>query len=100
MRNGYKIHWSNRALKDLDNIIEYLKTEWGEATFQEFIRKREKRLPLISIRPTLYAPLHPGKTTRKSALVKRITIYYRIPHSKLFLVALFDNRQNPKKAPK
>ena len=100
MRSGYKIQWSNRALKDLDKIIEYLKTEWGDATFGEFVRKLEKRLALISIRPTLYAQLHYSRATRKSVLVRRLTIYYRIQGNTVFIVALFDNRQNPKKAPK
>ncbi len=100
MRGGYKIQWSNRASRDLDGILEYLKTEWGEFTVKEFSRKLDKRLVLIALRPTLYPKAHHSRPTRKSVLIKRITIYYRIIGQRVFVVTLFDNRQNPDKAPK
>ncbi len=37
MRSGYKLKWSDRALADLKNIIEYLTENWtqrGEKTLQ------------------------------------------------------------------
>jgi plasmid stabilization system protein ParE len=100
MRSGYKIEWSIRATRDLDKILEYLIAEWGEKSFKDFAKSLDRRLNLIALRPTLYSKVHFSKPTRKSVLGKRITIYYRITNKKVFLITLFDNRQDPNRAPK
>ena len=37
MKSGYKLLWSDRALTDLQNIINYLTESWIQKEIKEFI---------------------------------------------------------------
>lgn len=100
MRNGYKIEWTEEADHCLENIIEYLKVEWGEKALSNFARKLQKRLELLAIRPRLFPKSGKRGTTRRSVLTKQITIYYKVNRDTVLLLSLFDNRKDPKKIPR
>ncbi len=100
MRNGYKIEWTEEADQCLDDIIEYLKEEWGEKALSDFARKLQKRLELLAIRPLLFPKSSRRSTSRRSVLTKQITIYYKVNRDTVLLLSLFDNRKNPLKRPK
>lgn len=63
MRSGYRIQWPERAIFDLQNIIDYLLYKWTEKEVRNFVRKLDKRLELISINPRLF-----HKTAREKTL--------------------------------
>lgn len=95
MKSGYKIVWTDKALANLDNIIDYLKNNWTENEISGFFRKLDKRITMIGQRPLLY-PLTPNrKNVRRSVLTAQITIYYRINKQSVEILTLFDTRQNP-----
>jgi plasmid stabilization system protein ParE len=48
MQNGYKLFWSDRAFADLQNIITYLTENWTQREIQNFVRRFDKRLNLIT----------------------------------------------------
>ncbi|MBF9253668.1 type II toxin-antitoxin system RelE/ParE family toxin [Pontibacter sp. 172403-2] len=97
MKNGYKIVWTNLALSNLDNIIEYLTNNWTETEISKFFRKIDRRISLISQRPLLYPLTSNRENVRRSVLSSQITIYYRINKQSVEILTLFDNRQNPSK---
>jgi plasmid stabilization system protein ParE len=39
MRSGYKILWSDRAVFDLQNILNYLLNKWTEKEVRNFVKK-------------------------------------------------------------
>jgi len=97
MKNGYKIVWTNKALANLDNIIQYLTDNWTEKEISKFFRKLDHRIYLISQRPLLYPLTNSRKNVRRSVLTSQITIYYRTNKQAVEILTLFDNRQNPSK---
>jgi len=97
MKSGYKLFWSDKALVDLQNIINYLIENWTQKEIQNFARQLDKRLELIAINPRLFPKTTKRKDVRKSVLTKHTVIYYEAKGSVVTIVTLFDPRQNPKK---
>lgn len=97
MRSGYKLMWSDRALSDLKNIIDYLTENWTQKEIQNFARRLDKRLDLISVNPNLFPLTSKRKNVRKSVLTKHTVIYYRAESNVVTIVTLFDPRQHPKR---
>ena len=97
MRSGYKLMWSDRALADLKNTIDYLTETWTSKEIRNFAQRLEKRLNLISDNPTLFPQTTRRKNVRKSVLTKHTVIYYKAKSNVVTIVALFDPRQNPKR---
>lgn len=95
MKSGYKIVWTNKAIANLDFIIEYLARNWTENEISAFFKKLDKRINIIAQRPLLYPLTKNRKNVRRSVLTPQITIYYRINKRAVELLTLFDNRQNP-----
>ena len=97
MKSGYKMMWSHRALAELQSIIDYLNENWTKKEIQDFIRKLDKRLNIISINPNLFPRTIKRKNVRKSVLTKHVVIYYKTEGNFVTIVTLFDSRQNPEK---
>lgn len=97
MQSGYEIVWSDEANNNLSRIIDYLETNWTDKELRKFFRKLEKTLQLISQYPQIFPVTHQHKNIHKCVLTKQTSIYYRFQNDKIFLITLFDNRQNPLK---
>ena len=97
MKSGYKLLWSDRALADLQNIINYLTENWTPKEIQNFARRLDKRLDLITTNPGLFPKTAKRKNVRRSVLTKQTVIYYETKENIINIVTLFDPRQNPKK---
>lgn len=97
MGNGYKISWTENALSELRNTLEYLKDNWSEKEIRNFVRKLDKRLNLIAIYPKLFSKSEIKKNIRRSVLTKHNVIYYRIHEKTIIILSLFDSRQHPLK---
>lgn len=97
MESGYKIIWSDEANCNLDQIISYFENNWTEKEIKKFFAKLEKTLTLIAIRPHLFRLTNKRKNVRKCVMTKQTSIYYRPEKEEIFIVTLFDNRQDPTK---
>jgi plasmid stabilization system protein ParE len=97
MKSGYKLLWSDRALEDLRNILDYLTENWTQKEIHNFVRRLDKRLELIAINPRLFPKTTKRKNVRRSVLTKQTVIYYSTKENVINIVTLFDPRQNPKK---
>jgi plasmid stabilization system protein ParE len=97
MRSGYKLLWSDKALEDLQNIINYLIEKWSQKEVRNFARRLDKRLEIITINPRLFPKTSRRKSVRRSVLTKHTVIYYEINENLITIVTLFDPRQSPKK---
>ena len=89
--------WSDRALTNLKNIIDYLTEAWTPREIQNFSRRLDKRLNLISHNPHLFPQTIRRKNVRKSVLTKHTVIYYKTENKIVTIVTLFDPRKNPKR---
>jgi plasmid stabilization system protein ParE len=97
MKSGLKIRWTEEATKNLESIIEYLKTNWTSKEVKKFFQKLEKQLLLLSIFPEAYPLSLKKKKIHRCVLTKNLTIYYTVDEEFLVLLSIFDTRQHPSK---
>jgi plasmid stabilization system protein ParE len=95
MKNIYRLIWSEEALNNLKEIINYLEDRWTGREIKNFVQLLDKQIKLIEDNPYLIAESIQSKGLRKSVLSRQTTIYYQIIDSEIRIITLFDNRQNP-----
>jgi plasmid stabilization system protein ParE len=54
MTNGYKILWTDFALSELKNTIEYLEENWTNRELKNLALEIEKAVNLLSHNPNLF----------------------------------------------
>ena len=87
MKNGYKILWTDFALKELENTIEYLEENWTEKEMQNLAVNIEETLILISQNPDLFQVSEVKKDIKRVVILNSIIqciIELRIIKLKLF----------------
>jgi plasmid stabilization system protein ParE len=96
MTNGYKILWTDFALSELKDAIEYLNEKWTERELQNFAKEIEKTVNLLSHNPNLFQASDLKKEIRRVIVAKHNTLYYQIKGNTVEILSFFSNRQNPK----
>ncbi len=96
MKNGYKILWTDNALKELQETIGYLEQNFSDKEIAKLALKIESVTRLISQNPLMFAKSD-SKNVRRIPILKFNTMYYRIKKNEIHILSLFSNRQNPKK---
>ncbi|RZK00250.1 MAG: type II toxin-antitoxin system RelE/ParE family toxin [Flavobacterium sp.] len=97
MTNGYKIFWTDFALKELENTIEYLQENWTEKELRNLASKLEETITLLSQNPTLFQVSEVKKDIRRVVILKHNTLYYRLFNEQVEIISFFSNRQSPQK---
>ena len=91
------IKLSRRASKNLENILNYLETEWSPKVKREFIGKLDSGLKHLVQFPESHPKSDTKKGLQRFVLTKQTTIYYKFNSKSIFVVTLFDTRQDPGK---
>ncbi|GGH48189.1 hypothetical protein IA57_04315 [Mangrovimonas yunxiaonensis] len=97
MKSGYKILWTDHAISELKETIEYLENNWTEKEVRTFSVKLDHTIELISKTPEIFPESFEKKTIRKAVVEKHNNLYYRINKNSVEIVSLFSNRKNPYK---
>lgn len=92
-----EIHWSKRADKKFDKILEYLLVEWGERITGTFVKKVYDFLDILSEFPEIGTIENKEKGIRGFTIVKQINIFYKVSGYTIIILDFFDNRQDPEK---
>ncbi len=92
-----RVEWSLEARYNLSAIMGYLESEWTEKEVRHFSERLEKQLLSICESPEMYK-----KSLRKTGLwecqiTSHNTLVYSYDDATLYVVTIFDNRQNPEK---
>lgn len=95
MKSIYKVIWSEEALKNLKEIIDYLEENWSQKEIRKFASLLDKQIHLIQNNPQLFPESEILQNLRKSVLSKQVSIYYEVVENEIHIVTLFDNRQDP-----
>jgi plasmid stabilization system protein ParE len=93
----YKIFWSEEALSNLEEILDYLNERWTQKEINKFKNKLNKQLEIISRFPTIFPVSNYHPNLRKAVLSKQTTIFYKIQDNIIYLAYLFDNRKDIRK---
>ena len=88
--------WSPSAEKDLEIILNYLSTHWGNSVVIGFLLELEMQINQIGKNEKLFPLIHKTKKIRRCVLTKHITLICRETKNKLEILRIFDNRQNLK----
>lgn len=96
MEKGFEILWTDLALEELSETVEYLKREFSQKEIDNLGDEIERITSIISQNPNIF-PNSDRLKTRKAVILKFNTLYYRIMNDKIEIVSFFSNRQSPDK---
>ena len=94
MENDYEILWTDLALNELDETINYLNRQFSEKEVEVLGDEIERTLAIISRNPHIF-PLSNKKKVRKAVILKFNSLYYRITDNHIQILSFFSNRKNP-----
>jgi len=97
MVSKYPIIWSEEAVRNLENILEYLYAKWTQREVDNFKRLLAKQLILISNHPLIFPKSSYHPELRKAVLSKQTIVFYYFRDNKIYLVYLFQTSQNPER---
>jgi plasmid stabilization system protein ParE len=97
MAYDYKLFWSDEAINNLGEILDYLHSRWTQREIDKFKKRLSKQLELITRNPKLFPKSDFNPLLRKAVLSKQTTIFYTISADTINLVYLFNVRQDIQK---
>jgi plasmid stabilization system protein ParE len=92
-----KIVLSKRASRKLEKLLEYLETEWSIRIKNNFVKKLDRALQILKDKPESSPKSDRVSNLYKCVVTKQTTFYYKFDNKKLYVVTIFDTRQDPKK---
>ncbi|MBA0882602.1 type II toxin-antitoxin system RelE/ParE family toxin [Flavobacterium undicola] len=88
-----KIVWTKTSELTLDEIIEYIKNEFGNLVAEKYYFDVVKTVDDIGINPELF-PIYQHKAkVRKAVINKKTILYYQIQEENINLLAFYDVRR-------
>lgn len=90
-----KIVWQNKAVYQLEAIQKYLIEEWSENVAIRTTKRIFNVLALLKKYPEMGSTEYPEKQIRGFILTKHTRLLYQFDSNTIYILALFDNRQNP-----
>ena len=94
MGSDYKILWTDEAINNLEDILDYLNNRWTQREIDIFKKSLSKQINLIEQNPRLFSLSQFNSRLRKSVLSKQTTIYYEVSGQIIYLAYLFSNLQD------
>ncbi len=96
MKSGFKIFWTEHALSELQQTLDYLEENWTERELRIFASKLEHTIEIISKSPEIFPSSIERIEVRKAVVEEHNTLYYRVKNDRIEIVSLFSNLKNPK----
>ena len=87
----FKIFWTEEAIKNLEEIIDYLHSRWTQREVDNFKVNLLKQIDLISRYPQLFPISSFQPRLRKAVLSKQTTIFYEVKNNIIYLAYIFVN---------
>ena len=98
------IHLTNRAIKDIVKIKKFNSDLYGEKIAGEIVEGLFAYLEVLENRDYIFSKIGAQdeafshlKTKYRKLIINTIKITYRVWRAKMYVVHVFDTRQNPKK---
>jgi plasmid stabilization system protein ParE len=91
-----KIRLSKRASRKLEKLLIFLEEDWSIKVKKDFLFKLEVALKQIRKLPESFPESNKIPGLRKCVVTRQTTIFYKYSDTTIYIVSLFDNRQNPK----
>jgi len=94
MGSDFKVFWTDEAIENLQSIMDCLDCQWTQREIDNFKKKLAKQIELIETNPKLFPVSEYNPRLRKAVLSKQTTIFYEIADRMIYLVYLFNSRQD------
>lgn len=91
------IVWSPRAIDNFSGVLEYLEENWNGLVTQDFARRTNKVIKLISEHPQMFRQISSENTAREAVIIKHNLLLYKIHKNQILIIAVFDTRKHPRK---
>ncbi len=95
-----KVKISKTAEKKISELLDYLQENWSLKVKSDFVKKLDKSIDLVKSDPNIFPESDKKLGLYKCVISKQTTMYYRFNSKTIFIVTIFDNRQNPSKLKK
>ncbi|MEO7988572.1 MAG: type II toxin-antitoxin system RelE/ParE family toxin [Chryseolinea sp.] len=92
-----KVTISERAERNLDNIVLYLETKWSVRIRDRFLGVLSMKIEQIVKTPHMYEASSKKKAVRRCVVTKHTALYYKAKKEEIEIVTIQDTRQNPNK---
>ena len=91
---GYKLRWSDESVKNLEDILDFIKFKWTDKEVDNFKNKLSHQLDLIVQNPYMFPVSTIKNGLRKAVLSKQTTIFYQIIDDIVYLTYLHINKKD------
>jgi len=88
---------SKTAEKKLEKLFEYLVQKWSLKVKRDFIKKLDRNIELIKKSPESFPQSEKKTGLHRCVITKHSALYFKYNDRNIFIVTIFDTRQNPKK---
>mgnify|MGYP006300512657 CR=1 FL=1 len=88
------VKFSPKAQEKLDNLLDYLESEWGEGVKQKFIDVLDQSIAKISNFPESCPSSKKKPKIYKCVVTYRCVLFYRIQNNMIEVTAVLDTRQD------
>jgi len=92
-----KLIWTEEAISNLEDILDYLTKEWTQREVNNFKKKIGRQLDLIILNPFMFPKSDYNPRLRKAVLSRQTTIFYEIRKNDIYLAYIFTNKMNIEK---
>jgi len=90
-----EIRLSKRVSRKLDKLLLFLEDDWSIKAKKDFLLKLEESFKHIQKLPASFPESNKIPGLRKCIVTRQTTIFYSYSDTTIFLVSIFDNRQDP-----
>jgi plasmid stabilization system protein ParE len=91
------ISWSPLALKDLENVLDYLDEHWPAEVRERFLSELTNNIFHIQNSLSLFPVIEKKRGVRKCVVTKHNSLYFRLAVNEIQILRLYDSRQDPDK---
>ena len=93
------VKWTKRAQSNFDEIVQCIENEWVSKSAQKFVRKVKLLMQTLQNQSEIGKIEIKEKGIRSFVFTRQNTVFYRIKEKNIIILAIFDNRRNPKNKP-
>jgi plasmid stabilization system protein ParE len=91
----YPIFISERAERNLENILQYLEDEWSLSVKKTFLEELNSNFERISLMPYVFPKSEKYENLHKGLITKHAYIFYQVFDDYIDIVTIQDTRKNP-----
>lgn len=97
MASKYQVIWSQEAEKNFEEIISWIGMKRSAREVENFKRDISLRINLVRHFPRLAPKASHDPEIRRSVVSKQTSIIYKLKGNTIYIIYIFDNRQDPEK---